>query len=254
MMTAWELRSRAGLWLACLIPVLVVGCKNVDREADRSIAAQAVARPEVIVVHDFAITPGQVTPGAGVRTGLPETARSATEQAIGEGFADAFATSLVEAIRQMGLPAQRAGAPLPSAGYVLSIEGQFVSLASDQPEAPGIVGFGADWPNAVADIQVHGTPPSGEQLFENLEFSLADVQLPPEHLPSGALAKLPAGAGVPASTRAELEAAAEAVARAAAQQLAPFFADHRWIAPAVESSAAPRGLETGSGSLGRRPS
>jgi len=243
MMTAWMRVRRAGLWVACLIPVLVVGCKNVDRAADRSIAAQDVTRPDVIVVHDFATTPDQLTPGAGVRTGLVQTtARSANEQAIAQGFADMFAASLVEELKQMGLPAQRAGAPLPSGGYVLSIEGQFVSLASDQPEASAIVGFGAGWPNAVADIQVHGTTTSGQQLFENLEFSLADAKRPPEHMPAGVLAKLPAGAEVPDSAKAELDATAKAAAGAAAKQLAPFFADHGWISPNVESSSAPAAL------------
>ena len=58
---------------------------------------------------------------------------------------------------------------------------------SDGPARQAIVefvGFGAGWPNAVADIQVHGTTTSGQQLFENLEFSLADTKQPPENTPA----------------------------------------------------------------------
>ena len=61
-------------------------------------------------------------------------------------------------------------------------------------------------------------------------------------MPAGVLAKLPAGAEVPDSAKAELDATAKAAAGAAAKQLAPFFADHDWISPNVESSAPPAAL------------
>jgi hypothetical protein len=232
--------QRIRWWIVGMVPLLALGCQGVDRAADREIAAETMPRPAVILVSDFAITPEAVTSGLGGHTRLvQDTPRSATERAVGHRFASAFAANLVEEIRAMGLPAERAGAPVPPGGAILSIEGQFVSIASDEPTAPGIVGFAAGWPNVVADIQIYSKSDAGDRLTEDLEFNLADAKLPPEHLPPGVLAKLPAGTAqtgaLPASTQAELDQAAKATAHAAARQLQTFFADRGWIAHAAHS-------------------
>lgn len=237
MIAAWIPRRPPARWVACAIALLVAGC--VDTAAKHQIASEATARPTAILVSDFAITPEEVTTGSlGSERLIQDTSRTATERAVGHRFASAFAASLVDEIRGMGLPAERAGAPLPPSGNTVSIEGQFISLASEDLTAPGIVGFAADWPNVVADIEIFSTTSAGDRLAEDLEFNLAEANLPPEHLPAGVLARLPAGhaeGGLPAGTEAELDRTAKATASAAAKQLASFFADQGWIKPAASS-------------------
>jgi hypothetical protein len=137
----------------------------------------------------------------------------------------------------MGLPAERAGAPLTTSGPILSLEGQFISLAGDDPSAPGIVGFTADWPNVVADIQIYSRSQAGDRLSEDLEFNLADANQAPERMPAGVLDRLLDEAArigspvaeLPPAAAADLDAAAAAAASAAARQLATYFADQGWI-------------------------
>jgi hypothetical protein len=227
------------LWMACALPWLVLGCQNVNSQADQAIAAETMRRPAVILVSDFAVAPEEVSPTRfhGTRL-IRDTSRTATERAVGHRFASAFATDLVEQIRKLGLPAERAGAPLSAAGPILSVEGQFISLESGDPTAPGVVGFTADWANVVADLQIYSTSDAGDRLFEDLEFNLAEANQPPARMPAGALATLREEAaqsgspvvGLPPSTAAELDAAAAATASVAARHLATFFADQGWIA------------------------
>jgi Domain of unknown function (DUF4410) len=227
-----------GLWIACAILLLVAGCESVDSAAKQEIRSQITPVPTAILVSDFAITPEEVTTGRlGNEKLIRDSSRTATERAVGHRFASTFAASLVEEIRRMGLPAERAGAPLPAGGNTASIEGQFISLASEDLSAPGIVGFAADWPNVVADIEIYSTTGVGDQLSDEVEFNLADANLPPERLPAGVLVRLPGGSPgkLPAAIGADLDQTAKAAASAAARQLAPFFADHGWIAPAAPS-------------------
>ena len=130
------------------------------------------------------------------------------------------------------------------AAPILSVEGQFISLASGDPTAPGVIGFTADWANVVADIELYSKSAAGDRLSEDLEFDLADANQPPERMPPGVLVRLQHEAArrrqprvrLPAGLAAELDAAAAASASAAAKQLATFFADQGWISPRQNES------------------
>jgi Domain of unknown function (DUF4410) len=234
-----------GFWAALLSPLLALGCVSVNGEADQEIAAERMPRPAVILVSDFAVAPEEVDPTrfSGTRL-IRDNSPTATERAVGHRFAGTFATTLVDEIRKMGLPAERAGAPLAPGGPILSVEGQFISLASGGPTAPGVIGFTADWANVVADIEIYDRSKAGDRLSEDLEFDLADANQPPERMPSGVLTKLHEQStglgspeiGLPPETAAGLDAAAAATARVAAKQLATYFADQGWIQPGQASS------------------
>jgi hypothetical protein len=239
-------RRPPGLWIAGAISLLVASCQHVDTAADQQIRSQITARPTAILVSDFAITPEEVIPGRlGSAKLIKDSSRTATERAVGHRFASAFAASLVEEIRRMGLPAEPPAALLPAGGNTASIEGQFISLASEDLSAPGILGFTADWPNVIADIEIYTMTTAGDRLSEEVQFNLAEAKLPPERLPAGVLARLPRGSDqtgsaegkLPAASEAELDLTAKATASAAARQLAPFFADQGWIARATPSQS-----------------
>ena len=86
------------------------GCTSVDTEAERQIAEQRPPRPAMIVVHDFAVSPDEVQSGQPWSSArlVQDTARTKAEKAVGHAFADEFAAALVEEIRKLGLPAERA--------------------------------------------------------------------------------------------------------------------------------------------------
>ena len=228
---------RAAGRFAWLTALTLWGCTSVDSAADRQIAEQRLPRPAAIVVHDFAVAPEEVDPGrplAGARL-VQDTARTEREKVVGHAFADEFSVALVEEIRKLGLPAQRATAPNLPSGNVLTIEGRFISLAGD-PSAPGIVGFSGDWPNVLADVQLYGTDSSGEKLSEDIEVSVSQggesypaALLPDPTITAGQAVTTP---GLSPAARAKLQTAAREAAGTVAAQLKPYFAGQGWIAGA----------------------
>jgi hypothetical protein len=223
--------------LAGLAALALWGCTSVDTAADRQIAEQRLARPAVIVVHDFAVSPDEVQAGRAWSSGrlVQDTARTASEKAVGHAFAGAFEDALVEEIRKLGLPAQRADAPNLPGGGVVTIEGRFISLAGD-PSEPGIVGFAGGWPNVLADVQLYGTDSSGEELSEDMEVSIAQggESFPAAMLPDPTITVGQVATARPLSParEAKLRTAAEEAAATVAGQLQPYFADQGWITSA----------------------
>lgn len=218
-------------WLAAF---MLWGCTGVDSAADRQIAEQRMPRPAAIVVHDFAVSPDEVEAGRPFSSArlVEDTARTEAEKAVGHAFADAFADALVEEIRKLGLPAERADAPNLPSGDVVTIEGRFISLAGD-PSAPGIVGFAGGRPDVLADVQLYGSNTSGERLSEDIEVSLSegDHALPAAILPDPTItAGQVATAGSPSpELKAKLATSAKEAAATVAAQLEPYFAGQGWI-------------------------
>ncbi len=268
----------AGRRPACyLLAMVLVGCSGVNSAAKRQIAEQRLPRPDMVLVHDFAVSPEQIVshpsisepwvelgqtvmqlegerigimPPQGAEGGvtvsqgprLVRDTRTAGERAVGARFARAFAATLVEEIRKMGLPAElavTAGPNLPT-NNLLSIEGRFVSLAGD-PDQPGIVGFSGDHPEVEADLQIYGTDSAGERLYEDTEVGLTGGNTP---LPAALLADPTITVGqidsgevkISADLAARLDAAGKEAAGMVAQQLATFFANQGWIPASAAGS------------------
>jgi Domain of unknown function (DUF4410) len=220
--------------LVCLAVLTLCGCTSVDTEAERQIAEQRLPRSAMIVVHDFAVSPEEVQSGQPWSSArlVEDTPRTEAEKAVGHAFADAFAAALVEEIRKLGLPAERASAPnLPSDDIVI-IEGRLISLVGD-PSVPGIVGFAGGWPDVLADVQLYGTNTDGERLSEDIEISLSegDHALPAALLPdptitAGQVATAPA---LSPQLQAQLATAAKQAAGTVAGQLKRYFAGQGWL-------------------------
>jgi hypothetical protein len=228
---------RAAWRSAWLTALMLAGCTSVDSAAERQIAEQRLPRPAMIVVHDFAVAPEEVQPGgySSVARLVQDTGRTEREKAVGHAFADEFTTALIEEIRKLGLPAERADAANLPSGDVVTIEGQFISLAGD-PSQPGIVGFSGGWPDVVADVQLFGTNARGEELSEDIEVSIAQAGesypaalLPDPTITAGQVVTTP---GISPQVRAKLETSAKEAAGTVAAQLKPYFAGQGWLARA----------------------
>ena len=211
-----------GQWVAglilMLVPLFLVGCQSTESATERQIAAERLARPDTILVHDFAVG--------------PEEASTEAERAVGSQFAHALAASLVEEIRKMGLPAERAdGAPAPT-GSVVTIEGQFIPATGD-PAEPGLI-FPAGWANVIADVQIYGMGSTGARLSEDMQFALSAANLPlPATLLSDSSAPGDEASGsrakIPTEVAAKLEAAGKEGGVAVAKEIETYFADQGWI-------------------------
>jgi hypothetical protein len=221
------------LGLSVTAALSLLGCNTVNSAADSTIAEQQMTRPAAIVVQPFAISPDTAAPPAGA---AGSTSGDGAAQAA-QTFREALAAHLVSAIREMGLPAVGADAPLPPAGNVMTLEGTFVSVPGGDSAEPAIVSLANSWPDVVVDVEIYDTSDAGDRLLDDMEFRLTEANpLLPGSEPRGEPTE-PQGAGsaISPAMEAKLAAAARDGADSIAKQLRPFFADRGWIAPAAGS-------------------
>jgi len=224
-------RKRAlGLMLAlsALLGLPLSGCNTVNDTADHTMAEQEVARPDAIVVQPFALSPDApdpTVPAGGKASG--DDARQAAER-----FQASLTAHLVTAIRAMGLPAVGADAPLPPGGTVITLEGRFVSVASEDSAEQAIVELADAWPDVTVDVQIYDTSEEDDRLFEDMEFRISEANpLLVPGTPPGEPTVAPARqSAISPAVQVKLDAAAKDGADTIAKQLAPFFADQGWIA------------------------
>jgi hypothetical protein len=220
------------LGLSVTAALSLLGCNTVDSAADSTMAEQHMARPAAIVVQPFAISPDAAAPPAG-----GSTSGDGADQAA-QKFREDLAAHLVSAIREMGLPAVGADAPLPRAGSVMTLEGTFVSVPGGDSAEPAIVSLANSWPDVVVDVEIYDTSDAGDRLLDDMEFRLTDANpLLPGGEPTGEPTEPQAagGSSISPAVQSKLDAAARSGADSIAKQLRPFFADRGWIAPTAGS-------------------
>ena len=103
--------------IVAALALALAGCTSVQTE--QAYSGPRLARPDVIVVYDFAVAPGEVQLGHGliadVDQAMQGTPRTEQEQKAGQLVAAAFAKHLVAEIRDLGLPAEHAADGAPAA-------------------------------------------------------------------------------------------------------------------------------------------
>lgn len=230
-------RRLAGLALAA---ALAVGaCTATPSEEEPG--AAGLARPDLIVVESFAVSPDEVRRdhglGPAIREALAGTPRSAAERAAGRPVAAALADRLVVAIQALGLPA-RAGAGTLT-GTVVVIDGQFLAVDEGSPGERVIIGLGAGRRDVRIAVQVvDRTAEPGQTLeaFEvdaqsGLESGMATKGAGAATAGDVAISATP-GTGIAITSEAPSAAAAadpERAAQGIAKHLAAFFAKEGWI-------------------------
>jgi len=132
------------LWL--FVAVVVTGCASSDVTERRSYAGdEKIARPNSIIVYDFAASPADVWSDSAIahRYARHSTPQTMEEIEVGRKLGAQVAQQLVAEVRNMGLPAVRAaGQPAPRVGDIV-ISGQFVSVDEGAGSKRILIGFGS---------------------------------------------------------------------------------------------------------------
>ena len=135
--------GRAARWLVALL--VLSGCASTKVTERQAYTGEKLARPDRIVVYDFAATPTDVHPQSAL---LSESAGAATPQTaedieVGRKLGAEVAKQLVADLQGLGLPAvQAAGQPPPRVGDIV-IKGSFVSVEEGGAGKRVLVGFGS---------------------------------------------------------------------------------------------------------------
>jgi hypothetical protein len=124
---------------------ILSGCASSDVTTRQPYTGERVARPDRIIVHDFAATSADVPAGSALagRSAEHPTPQTAEQIETGRQLGAHVAKELVAEIRDMGLPAVRAaGQPPPRVGDLV-IRAYSVSIDPGSAGERVLVGFGS---------------------------------------------------------------------------------------------------------------
>jgi len=229
-----------------ILALAVVSIAACARTSVENVSSRAIGlpRPQLIVVHDFGVSAGDVALDSGVGARLKlmmrETPAAEEELKIGREVARIVTENLVKEISKLGLPAVPAATAGPVSGPTLSIEGHFVSVDEGNRLRRMVVGFGAGASEVRTLVQVYETTNEGRRLVEDF-YTTVKSSLKPG---MGPMAGVGAAAGRAASSAAlsggigiatERSQGVDGDAKHTAEQitltLKKFFVEQGWITP-----------------------
>jgi hypothetical protein len=130
---------------ACLLVlVTATGCATTNVSERRSDAGnERLARPDHIYVHDFAVTPDEISSSSpeAAQDGEPAIQNPA-EISVGHKLGAQVAKEMVSEIQRLGLPASRAAGHFPHAGDIV-LKGYFDSVDEGNAGKRIMLGFGS---------------------------------------------------------------------------------------------------------------
>lgn len=221
---------------------LLAACTQGSSEI---VTAQQVPRPQMIVVQDFAVAPGEVQLDSGLSGTIDETLmgnslppRTAQEEQLGRQVAGALADKLVVQIRDLGLPAERGTGLPPGVEEGLVISGQFVGIDQGDRAERVAIGLGAGRSDVRVRAQLFEVDPRGRRLLDEIEVDAKSGLAPgmAETMGVGALTgHLVASTLISGSVQvadeslgASVVADSDRAASGIAKQLASFFGAQGW--------------------------
>jgi Domain of unknown function (DUF4410) len=153
--------SRAAPWV--LVLLVSAGCASTEVTDRETYAGAKLARPDRIIVYDFAVTPNEVPAGSTLSSAPPEATTPQTEKDIEEGrkLAAEVATRLVADLQEMGLPAVRAEGQPPPRVNDIAIKGSFVTVQEGSTGKRLLIGFGSGGSELQTVVEGYQMTPQG---------------------------------------------------------------------------------------------
>jgi len=138
------MKPRSHVTSCLFILVVLAGCASTEVSDRQRYQGEKLARPDRIIVDDFAVTPADLAPGSTLASDATgATPQTPEEIEAGRKMADEVAKRLVADLQGMGLPAVRAaGQPAPQDGDIV-IKGSFVTIDKGSAGERILLGFGA---------------------------------------------------------------------------------------------------------------
>ena len=223
--------SRTAAWLLAL--VLVAGCASTEITERQRYEGERLARPDRIIVHDFAATPAEVhaqsaLPSESAAAATPQTAEDAE---VGRKLGAEVAKQPVADLRGMGLPAvQAAGQPPPRVGDIV-IKGSFVTVEEGGAGKRVLVGFGSGAAELSTAVEGYQMTAQGLRPLGRGEVRSEGGKLPGMVLPVAVLAATasPIGLIIGGAPKATGEVSGSATIEGAAERTADEIAAQGWI-------------------------
>jgi uncharacterized protein DUF4410 len=147
-----DFQSVRALWLT----VLLLGGCGATTVTPTFRPADTLARPDRVLVHDFAVIPDELEIKGGldaqVSGGTGSEAQTQEDIQVGKAFAKALTDNLLQELRDRGIGAHRATEAAPPEANTASIRGRF--LRTRQKDRSTLVGFGLGGGQVRTQIQI----------------------------------------------------------------------------------------------------
>ena len=131
--------------LCLFVIAAIIGCASSTITSRQEYQGGKIARPDHIIVYDFAATPADVSAESAIAGQYSEhaTPQTAEQIATGRKVGAEIAKVLVEDIRGMGLPAERASSQTTPQIGDLVIKGSLLSINEGSAAKRVAIGFGS---------------------------------------------------------------------------------------------------------------
>jgi hypothetical protein len=225
-----------------IVLVTVAGCASTKVTKQQSTASdERIARPDRILVYDIAATPSDIGAGAAAAGRYAERSAPQTAEEIetGRKLGALIAAELVTAIRDMGIPAERAPrGTMPRVGDIL-IDGHFRSVDEGSAAERVVLGFGAGSAELTTVVEGYQMTESGLRKLGSREIDSEGGKTPGVAVPIAATVATanPVGlivggamkVGGEATGSSQIEGSAKRTAEKIADELRVAFEKQGWI-------------------------
>jgi uncharacterized spore protein YtfJ len=235
--------ARELVWMIGFVLIGLSGCGRTSVESV-DVKAGGLPRPQLIVVHDFAVSASAVALDSAIGARALEAVKGEPEvQAhlrIGEEVAKVLTENLVKEIGKLGIPTVTAAGATPVTGRGLQIEGQFLTVDQGNRLRRAVIGFGAGASEVRTMVQVFEATSEGRRLVEDFYTTAKSSRKPGFGPMAGAgaaistvatSAAMSSGVGLATAHSQTVEGDAKNTADEIVRMLKKFFAEQGWIAP-----------------------
>ena len=231
--------SRVALCLFAL--VALAGCASTKVTGSRNYQGERLARPDRIIVHDFAATPADIPAwsAAAGRHAAPSTPQTAEAIETGRKLGAEVAKQLVAEIRDMGLPAElAAGQPEPRVGDIV-ITGYFESIDEGSRFKRMAIGFGSGKAKLRTQVEGYVKTDQGLRKLGSREIDSGGGKTPGLAVPLavtiatanpiGLIASSALKVGGEVTGRSTIKGSAKRTAKKIADELSIAFEEQGWL-------------------------
>src|SRR5574337_310078 len=238
--THWSVVSRI---MSCLFMLVVIaGCASTKVTERQIIDPQRkIPRPDRILVYDFVATPADVPADSALadQSAVHQTSQTAEQIAMGRQVGAEIAAELVEEIRSMGLPAERASTQTTPRINDLVIRGALLSVEEGSATKRMAIGFGSGASHLSVAVEGYQMTAQGLRKLESGTVDTSGAKGPGTAVPlavilaTGNPLGLIVSSGMKvygeASGSAKIEGRAEQAAKAIAEEMKPRLRQQGWI-------------------------
>ncbi len=235
----WFFHGRSAA-VILLMASISMGCAQAKVTSRQDLTGdKRLPPPSRILVYNFEVPPANVALDTSIGKRVARSGTSQAEQArrIGEVVADALSRKLVQEIRKLGLPAERAyNAPLPKEWDIV-IDGQFLKVAEGHQVARFVIGFGLGATEVRTQVQVYQIGEGDRRLVKQFRTVAKGSKKPGLATPmgiGGATGSVARGAiiggtiGLTSEVMGGIEADAARTAKEISKVLDGFFMRQGW--------------------------